>query len=101
MVVGYYSYYFFIGYLSTNITINIAITAGNNEKSDHIIVSTESVMDDGSTMALPISSVVIFAPARPRNKATSEPDMAVPNFCDIVPDEKISPVDELPFFFVA
>ena len=59
------------------------------------------VIDDGSTMVLPISSVVIFAPARPRNKATSEPDMAVPNFCDIVPDEKISPVDELPFFFVA
>ena len=94
-------FYFLIGYLSTNIIINIDITAGNNEKSDHIIVSTESVIEAGSTTALPVLSVVMLAPARPRNKATCEPDMAVPNFCDIVPDEKMSPVDELPFFFVA
>ena len=78
-----------------------AITAGNSEKSDHIIERTESVIDAGSTIVLPISSVVILAPAMPRNNATSEPEMAVPNFCDIVPEEKISPVEELPFFSVA
>ena len=54
-----------------------AMIAGNNEKSDHIIERTESVIDAGSTIVLPISSVVILAPAMPRNNATSEPEMAV------------------------
>ena len=95
------SYYFFIGYLSINIIIMTAMIAGTNEKSDHIILRTESVIDAGSTMVLPISSVVMLAPSSPRNKATSQPEMAVPNFCDIVPDEKMRPVEELPFFSVA
>ena len=37
----------------------------------------------------------------PRNKATSDPLIAVPNFCAIVPEEKIKPVEEVPFFCVA
>ena len=40
-------------------------------------------------------------PAMPNSRATSEPEMAVPNFCAIVPDEKMRPVDEVPFFSVA
>ena len=78
-----------------------AMAAGNNENKDQIIVSTESVIEAGSTIELPMASVVLLAPARPRNNATSEPEIAVPNFCDIVPEEKISPVDDVPFFCVA
>lgn len=75
-----------------------AMAAGNSEKSDHTIVNTESVMDEGSMTALPKRSGTMRAPAKPSNKAIREPEMAVPNFCDIVPEEKISPVEEAPFF---
>ena len=75
--------------------------AGNNENRHHTIESTELVIEAGSTMVLPISSVIILAPARPKKRATSEPEMAVPNFCAMVPDEKIKPVDDVPFFSVA
>lgn len=95
------SNYFFIGYLRTNNTIITAMIAGKSENSDHIMLSTESVIETGSTIVLPMLSVVMLAPASPKKRATSEPEIAVPNFCDIVPDEKIRPVDELPFFSVA
>ena len=75
--------------------------AGKSENRHHTMESTESVMDAGSTLTLPISSESIRAPASPRNKATSEPLIAVPNFCAIVPEEKIKPVEEVPFFCVA
>ena len=39
-------------------------------------------------------------PAKPRSSATREPLMAVPNFMAMVPEEKIRPVDEVPFFSV-
>ena len=77
------------------------MTAGKRENSDHTIVSTESVIEAGSTIVLPMLSVIMLAPAKPRNKATSEPEMAVPNFWAIVPEEKIRPVDDVPFFCVA
>ena len=75
--------------------------AGNSENRHHTIESTESVIEAGSTIVLPMSSVIILAPASPKNRATSEPEMAVPNFWAIVPDEKIKPVLEVPFFSVA
>lgn len=77
------------------------IPAGNRENNIQIMLSTESVIDAGSTTELPILSVVMLAPAMPRNSATSAPEIAVPSFCAIVPDEKIRPVEEVPFFSVA
>ena len=75
---------------------NKAMTAGNKENNDHTIVSTESVTEAGSIIVLPIASVIILAPAQPNKRAMREPEMAVPNFCDIVPEEKIKPVAEVP-----
>ena len=78
-----------------------AMTAGKMENSDHIIsfTATGSVM---VTMVWSVTgSVPETKPAMPKKRATSEPLMAVPNFCDIVPLEKITPVDEVPFFSVA
>ena len=75
--------------------------AGKMENSSQIIsfTATGSVM---VTMVLPVSgSVPEMNPERPNRRATNEPLMAVPNFCDIVPLEKITPVDEVPFFSVA
>lgn len=75
---------------------NKAMAAGNSENNDHTIISTELVTEAGSMDVLPIASVIILAPAQPSSNAMSEPEMAVPNFCDIVPDEKISPVADVP-----
>ena len=78
-----------------------AMIAGKIENIDHTISFTAfiSVM---VTMVSPVStSVPETKPAAPSNKATSEPEMAVPNFCAMVPDENIKPVDEVPFFSVA
>ena len=74
--------------------------AGNSENSDHTIVNTESVIEAGSIDVLPISSVIMLAPATPSNIAINEPEMAVPNFCDMVPDENIKPVADVPYFSV-
>lgn len=74
-----------------------AIAAGNRENSAQIIVRTEAVMDSGLMVVVPSISVIV-APASPSRMAMSEPDIALPNFCAIVPDEKIRPVDETPFF---
>ena len=40
-------------------------------------------------------------PAKPRNMATRAPEMAEPNFWAMVPEEKIRPVEEVPFLAVA
>lgn len=78
-----------------------AIPAGKSEKSAHIIWRTES----SSVMVItvsPVSSLVPeMNPAIPSSNATSAPDIAEPNFCAIVPEEKMSPVDDVPFFSVA
>ena len=78
-----------------------AMTAGMMENSAQIMLFTAT----GSVMVTMVwsvtGSVPDTKPAKPRNRATNEPLMAVPNFCAIVPDEKISPVDEVPFFSVA
>ena len=60
--------------------IRAAMTAGKMEKRHHTIESTESVMLAGSTLVLPMSSVIMLAPAKPRKRATSEPLIAAPNF---------------------
>lgn len=72
------------------------MTAGKRENSDHTMVRTESVTDCGSIIGLPISSVIMLAPDQPSSSAMSDPETAVPNFCDIVPEEKMSPVMEVP-----
>ena len=77
-----------------------AITAGKMENSDQIMLFTDSASVIVMTVC-PVASVPDTKPAMPSNRATNEPEMAVPNFCDIVPLEKIRPVDEVPFFSVA
>lgn len=78
-----------------------AMMAGKMEKSAHIILFTAS----GSVMVTVVwpvtESVPEAKPAMPNSRATREPLMAVPNFMAIVPDEKMRPVDEVPFFSVA
>ena len=78
-----------------------AMTAGNKENNDQIIsrTATSSVMV--MTVWSVTGSVPEMNPAIPKNRATSEPLMAVPNFCYIVPEEKMTPVDDVPFFSVA
>lgn len=74
--------------------------AGNMENNAHIILFTASMSVIVITV-WPAASVPDINPANPNSKATSEPEMAVPNFMAIVPDEKMSPVDDVPFFSVA
>jgi hypothetical protein len=78
-----------------------AMIAGNNEKSAQIIERT----DYSSVMVLTVwpvaSSVPEMKPEMPRKSATNDPLRAVPNFCAMVPLEKIIPVEETPFFSVA
>ena len=73
-----------------------AMTAGNREKSDHTIVLTDSGSVIVTTVSPVFGSVVEMSPAMPRRRAMSEPEIALPNFCAIVPDEKIKPVDDAP-----
>lgn len=76
--------------------------AGKMEKSIHIIFFTASIFSAAMvTTVCPSASVPEMKPTAPSIKATSAPEIAEPNFCDIVPDEKISPVDDVPFFSVA
>lgn len=77
-----------------------AMAAGNSENNAHIIVRTEAVIDSGLIVVVPSISVIV-APASPRSIAIREPEIALPNFCAIVPDENIRPVEETPFFWVA
>ena len=88
------------GYLYTNQSIILAIMAGKIENSNQIICRTDSSLVMVTTIS-PASLVPDIKPAMPRNIATRAPEIALPNFCDMVPDEKIKPVDEVPFFFVA
>ena len=77
------------------------IAAGKREKIAHIIWLTASVLVM-VMMVSPVASLVCDTkPAKPSSNATRAPEMAEPNFCDIVPEEKISPVDDVPFFSVA
>lgn len=77
-----------------------AMRAGMIENNAQIISRTDSSFVMVTTV-LPASSVPEINPDKPSSKATKEPEIAVPNFCDIVPDEKMRPVDEVPFFSVA
>lgn len=78
-----------------------AIAAGNNEKSDQIILLTDSSFVIVITVSPVTASVPEMNPDKPKNNATSEPEIAVPNFCDMVPEENIKPVEDVPFFSVA
>ena len=71
--------------------------AGKIEKIAHIIDLTLSSIE--ATSSVLFSSIV--APASLRRMAMSEPDTAPPSFCDIVPEENMSPVDDVPSFSVA
>ena len=91
-----------IGYFTTRSIINPAIIAGKIEKSIHIMFFTESIFSAAMvTTVCPSAFVPEIKPTAPSISATNAPEIAEPNFCDIVPDEKISPVDDVPFFSVA
>lgn len=92
--------YFSIGYFLSSTIIMTQITAGIMEKSAHIIFLTASISVIVMTVS-PLASLPEVKPATPSSMATNAPEMAVPNFIAIVPEEKISPVDEVPFFSVA
>ena len=78
-----------------------AITAGKMENNSQTISLTEG----SSVIVTMVSPVVISwwetSPAQPSSKAIKLPEIAPPNFCAIVPDEKMSPVELVPFFSVA
>jgi hypothetical protein len=71
------------------------------EKIAHIICCTDASLVIVITVSPVAGSVPEIKPARPRSRATSEPLTADPNFCAMVPDEKMRPVDDVPFFSVA
>ena len=82
-------------------TMSAAMAAGKSENSAQIIWRTASSLVMVTTVCPVAASVPDMKPAMPKNKATSAPEMAEPNYCDIVPLEKMRPVDEVPFFSVA
>lgn len=91
-----------MGYFTTSNIMSKAMMAGKMEKSIHIIFFTESIFSAAIvTTVCPSAFVPEIKPAIPSSNATRAPDIAEPNFCDMVPDEKISPVDDVPFFSVA
>ena len=78
-----------------------AIAAGKSEKSDQTMVRTDSSLVI-VTIVSPVSTLVSDTnPAMPKSKAIKLPDIAPPSFCAIVPEEKIRPVELVPFFSVA
>ena len=81
--------------------IHNAIAAGKSEKSDQTMVRTESSLVI-VTIVSPVSTLVSDTnPAIPNSKAIKLPEIAPPSFCAMVPEEKISPVELVPFFSVA
>ena len=76
-----------------------AIIAGKREHSAHIMFWTAVSLVIVITV-WPVASVPEMKPAMPNSRATKEPEIAVPNFMAIVPDEKIRPVDEVQLFLV-
>ena len=93
--------YFFIGKNQARRHMTRAMAAGKSENSAHTIVLTLSVTEAGSMLVFPNSSLTMFAPASASSRAMSEPETAPPSFCAMVPLEKMSPVAETPFFWVA
>ena len=72
------------------------------EKSIQIMFFTESMFSAAIvTTVCPSALVPEMKPTAPSISATNAPEIAEPNFCDIDPDEKISPVDDVPFISVA
>ena len=94
-------FYFFNGNLNARIPIAAAMTAGKRENIDQTIVLTDSSSVIVTIVSPLVGSVLDTRPAIPRRNAMSEPEIAPPNFCAIVPEEKIRPVDDVPFFYVA
>lgn len=93
--------YFLIGYLNSKRPMTRAMKAGMMEKSDQIIVRTDSSSVMVTKVAPVLGSVLDTRPAQPNRRAMREPEMAPPNFWAIVPLEKIRPVLDVPFFSVA
>ena len=81
--------------------IRSAIAAGKREKRAQIIVWTEDRFAIVTTVSPVAGSVPETKPAIPSKTATRAPEMADPNFWDIVPEEKIRPVEDVPFCSVA
>ena len=77
------------------------MAAGNSENRSQIICWTEASFVMVTTVWPVAGSVPEMKPERPRSMATRAPEMAEPNFCAIVPEEKMRPVEEVPFFSVA
>ena len=78
-----------------------AIQAGKREKSAQIMVRTDCSSVMVTTVSPVRMSVSETNPATPKRKAMRLAEIAPPNFCAIVPEEKISPVEELPYVSVA
>ena len=78
----------------------VAMMAGKSENNAQIMLVTAVISLMVMTVC-PVASVPDTNPATPSSRATSEPEMAEPNFCDMVPEEKMRPVDEVPFWAVA
>ena len=77
------------------------MAAGKRENRAQIMVWTEPRLVMVTTVWPVTVSVAETKPAKPRNIATRAPEMAEPNFWAMVPEEKIRPVEEVPFLAVA
>ena len=69
------------------------------EKSIQIMFFTESMFSAAIvTTVCPSAFVPEMKPTAPSISATNAPEIADPNFCDMVPEEKIIPIEDVPFF---
>ena len=78
-----------------------ATAAGNRENRLQTMVCTEATLVMETTESPVTGLVSEMKPERPSSSVTRKPEIADPNFCAIVPEEKMSPVEEVPFFSVA
>ena len=76
------------------------MAAGKRENRHQIIRWTAGSFVMVTTV-WPVASVPETKPAMPRRRATRAPEMADPNYWAIVPEEKMRPVEDVPFFSVA
>ena len=72
------------------------MAAGKRENRAHTILDTPTSLVMVTTASPLTGSDPEMKPAIPSRRATSAPDTAEPSFWAIVPEEKMSPVDEVP-----
>ena len=80
--------------------ISMAIAAGKREKSAQTMLDTPASLVMVTTASPLTGSDPEMKPAAPSRRVTSAPETARPNFWAIVPEEKMSPVDEVPYYMV-